>query len=657
MKYRPDIDGLRAVAVCLVIGFHYFPEIFPGGFIGVDVFFVISGYLISLILYREIENHSFSLSAFYSRRIRRIFPTLSLVLGVSLLVGWFLLYGDEYRELGKYVAAGAGFASNLVLWNSAGYFDNLVDEKPLLHLWSLGVEEQFYIVFPLLLFAAYRRKFSALYGILFATIGSFLANITMQFSDRVGDFYSPMTRFWELAAGSIIAWLIYRTSIQSPAGFVPDGNLVADKNNAGRLIDHPFSLNFFSILGIALLVISCLQIDQSMRYPGYMALIPVLGSALLIYAGPNTYFNRYILSIPVLVWVGLISYPLYLWHWPLFIFSKITIGHDLSALFKSVLIVGSFLMAALTYLLVERPVRSKKSTFVLSLLLQIMIAIGLIGFFIYQKNGFEFRWAALGKSENRFDRPYRQDCQFIMGGEYDDDWCNLGNSSSASPNTAMIGDSFANAYTPMLNRYIANGNNQFGYIQFGRGQCPSLLGYGPKYCQDLVKKSYEYIAGQKDITKVIFSSNWPAYFNGKDFYWINHIESPQAFKEALIRSIDFFQSRGKKVIFLLSPPLGSLPRQCISRPILGVQSGGCDIDIQKARKLDGRYREFMLPLLNSKHVEYFDPFNYLCGEESCAVAKEGRVFYSDSYHLSNFGGEYLADSGAKSLSKIFSSAK
>ena len=346
MKYRPDIDGLRAVAVCLVIGFHYFPEIFPGGFIGVDVFFVISGYLISLILYREIENHSFSLPAFYSRRIRRIFPTLSLVLGVSLLVGWFLLYGDEYRELGKYVAAGAGFASKLVLWNSAGYFDNLVDEKPLLHLWSLGVEEQFYIVFPLLLFAAYRRKFSALYGILFATIGSFLANITMQFSDRVGDFYSPMTRFWELAAGSIIAWLIYRTSIQSPAGFVPDGNLVADKNNAGRLIDHPFSLNFFSILGIALLVISCLQIDQSMRYPGYMALIPVLGSALLIYAGPNTYFNRYILSIPVLVWVGLISYPLYLWHWPLFIFSKITIGHDLSALFKSVLIVGSFLMAA-----------------------------------------------------------------------------------------------------------------------------------------------------------------------------------------------------------------------------------------------------------------------------------------------------------------------
>jgi peptidoglycan/LPS O-acetylase OafA/YrhL len=166
-KYRPDIDGLRAIAVLSVIGFHAFPEWIKGGFIGVDIFFVISGYLISTIIIENLKNDSFSFVDFYSRRIRRIFPALLLVLIASYAVGWFTLLAEEYAQLGKHIAAGAGFVSNLVLWNESGYFDAASDTKPLLHLWSLGVEEQFYVIWPLLMWITWKRKLNFLICLVF----------------------------------------------------------------------------------------------------------------------------------------------------------------------------------------------------------------------------------------------------------------------------------------------------------------------------------------------------------------------------------------------------------------------------------------------------------------------------------------------------------
>jgi peptidoglycan/LPS O-acetylase OafA/YrhL len=212
-KYRPDIDGLRAIAVLSVVIFHAFPKSIKGGFIGVDIFFVISGFLISTIIMGSLERNSFSFIEFYSRRIKRIFPALLLVLIASFVFGWFALLADEYKQLGKHIAGGAGFVSNFVLWKESGYFDNDAETKPLLHLWSLGVEEQFYIVWPLLLWFAWKQRLNLLTVTMVVVAISFSLNVNTVQNDATAAFYSPQTRFWELLAGSILAYITLNQSI------------------------------------------------------------------------------------------------------------------------------------------------------------------------------------------------------------------------------------------------------------------------------------------------------------------------------------------------------------------------------------------------------------------------------------------------------------
>lgn len=202
-KYRADIDGLRAIAVLSVVIFHAFPKLLVGGFIGVDIFFVISGFLISTIIMGSLEQNSFSFIEFYSRRIKRIFPALLLVLIASFVFGWFMLLADEYKQLGKHIAGGAGFVSNFFFWNESGYFDNAAETKPLLHLWSLGIEEQFYIIWPLLLWLSWKNRFSLLTSTIIVIVISFALNVVKVQSDTTAAFYSPQTRFWELLAGSV----------------------------------------------------------------------------------------------------------------------------------------------------------------------------------------------------------------------------------------------------------------------------------------------------------------------------------------------------------------------------------------------------------------------------------------------------------------------
>jgi peptidoglycan/LPS O-acetylase OafA/YrhL len=206
-KYRADIDGLRAIAVLSVVGFHAFPHLIRGGLIGVDIFFVISGFLISTIVFDSLDRKCFSFAEFYSRRIRRIFPALIVVLIASFAFGWFALLADEYKQLGKHIAAGAAFVSNFVFWNESGYFDNAAASKPLLHLWSLGVEEQFYLVWPLLLWVAWQKRFNLLIIAVLVAVISFALNAQGIGKDAVATFYSPQTRFWELMVGSMLAWL------------------------------------------------------------------------------------------------------------------------------------------------------------------------------------------------------------------------------------------------------------------------------------------------------------------------------------------------------------------------------------------------------------------------------------------------------------------
>src|SRR5262249_5222476 len=262
-KYRPDIDGLRAIAVLSVVAFHAFPSWVTGGFIGVDVFFVISGFLISTIIFENLDRGTFSFAEFYARRIKRIFPALLLVLIASYAFGWFALLADEYKQLGKHIAAGAGFVSNIVSWNEAGYFDNSAETKPLLHLWSLGIEEQFYIVWPLLLWLAWKRKFNLLTITILVAVVSFYLNAKGIKEDAVATFYSPQTRFWELFCGSLLAWFpVYKKGAYDTIKTKLDGWLATAVYREKPEPDGKTLSNVLSFVGLLLLVYGFWRIEK-----------------------------------------------------------------------------------------------------------------------------------------------------------------------------------------------------------------------------------------------------------------------------------------------------------------------------------------------------------------------------------------------------------
>lgn len=360
-SYRPDIDGLRALAVLAVVAFHAFPGQVHGGFIGVDIFFVISGFLISGILVAEMDGGRFSAAAFYGRRIRRIFPALLLVMAACLAAGWWLLLADEYAQLGKHVAGGAGFLANFVLWFENGYFDNDATTKPLLHLWSLGVEEQFYIFWPLLLWLAWRSPLPLRAAIGAIALLSFGANVLTCDRDSVAAFYAPHTRFWELLAGALLA---------------------------GARFPPARAANALSVAGLALVAAGLQVVTPQASFPGYLALLPVAGAALLIAAGPGAWLNRRVLAHPAAVGIGLISYPLYLWHWPLLSFAHI-VGNGVPAWpVRVAAVAAAFLLAWLTWRWAELPVRRSAARRPVTIaLVALMLAIAAAGLLVRAQHG------------------------------------------------------------------------------------------------------------------------------------------------------------------------------------------------------------------------------------------------------------------------------
>jgi peptidoglycan/LPS O-acetylase OafA/YrhL len=371
-NYRPDIDGLRAFAVLSVVFYHAFPEVVRGGYVGVDIFFVISGFLISSILFDEIIEARFSFTIFYGRRIRRIFPALAVCLAAVLAYGFVSLTPDELAQLGKHVFFGAGFLSNIVLWSESGYFDGAATYKPLLHLWSLGIEEQFYILWPALLWLAFRlkTKVGRLLAVLF--LASFTTNVALSITDISADFYLPVSRFWELLAGAGLAWR---------RQFVPS----------------PSVRSWISFAGLAALVTSVALFTAEMRFPGWLALLPVAGAAAVILAGPEAAVNRIVFSNRAVVFVGVISYPLYLWHWPLISYAYvIRLGKAPTPLMATALVAASFLLAWVTYRLIEHPVRfgahRHRRTQIVAALVAVLGACGLA---LWTNNGFPDRFPPL----------------------------------------------------------------------------------------------------------------------------------------------------------------------------------------------------------------------------------------------------------------------
>jgi peptidoglycan/LPS O-acetylase OafA/YrhL len=359
-SYRPDIDGLRALAILLVAAFHFAPGRLSGGFVGVDVFFVISGYLITAIVARGLAAGDFGYADFYARRIRRICPALVLVLLATVALGRLLLSPKDIAALGSHVAGGALFLSNLLLWRDSGPFDSYHQTKPLLHLWSLGVEAQFYLLWPAALALIWRagRNRLALVGALAAM--SFIANAAYAGLHPYASFYLPVTRLWELLAGALLAL----------------GGIDALRRVPPALREA------LSVIGLSLILAAAFLFDGAAPYPGWRALLPVVGALCVIAAGPQAWLNRRLLGNRAAVAVGLISYPLYLWHWPLLTLALIHAPED--AMIAKLAAASLALVAAIaTYRFVELPLRRFDLMRVAAGLCAAMAAVAVFGAAIY----------------------------------------------------------------------------------------------------------------------------------------------------------------------------------------------------------------------------------------------------------------------------------
>ncbi|ECH0840765.1 acyltransferase [Salmonella enterica subsp. enterica] len=461
LKYRPDIDGLRAIAVLSVVIFHYFPSVLPGGFVGVDIFFVISGYLITSIILKSASSNSFSYVEFYKRRILRIFPALSIVLISCLIIGWLFFFQDDYKSLGKHVFSGAFFISNLTLWSESGYFDSQSYLKPLLHLWSLGIEEQFYILWPIVILLCLKSKCSKR-NILISCAAIFIASYTISVSTMAyeggANYYSPASRFWELMAGAIIATLRFmgiNTSVSKS----------------------------MSLLGVIIITLSIALIDEKMAFPGYVAIIPVIGSSLIVASNGNDCLTSKILSFKPIVSIGLISYPLYLWHWPVYSFYRSIFSDSPSTNELLILMVLSLALAILTYFILENPLRHSAKRAITTIILAVVVfGSGGFGIVTYSMNGIKDRSVNKSAGEyasvtNVYD--YYKYGELLRGGICHsvmlNDAISNGCIKNSRHNIFIIGDSYAAALYNGLFSYINNNNVKYVISQLTDGNAPPLF--------------------------------------------------------------------------------------------------------------------------------------------------------------------------------------
>ncbi|WP_172838960.1 acyltransferase family protein [Legionella micdadei] len=647
-QYRADIDGLRAIAILLVVCFHAFPTRLPGGFVGVDVFFVISGYLITTIIFNQLKANQFSFKHFYMRRINRIFPVLLLVLTSFFILGWFALLADEYKAYGKYMAAAGLFSSNLALWKAGGYFDTAADLKPLLHLWSLGIEEQFYLVWPLLIWAAYKKKINILLFTLTLFFISYFCNINEVKINQTGAFYLPHTRFFELLVGSLLA------------AFHSFHFKQTDKQ------DHLLVANLLAFLGLLCIAVTVYRLSPEKPFPGNNAILPILGAALLIAAGTKAWVNRIILANRCLVGIGLISFSLYLWHWPLLSFARIMEQGMPSKGIRILCLGASFLLAFLSYHYIEKPIRfgEKQGLKAIILLCLSLVVIGL-GIYTCEKNGFTSRPSLAHLTippEFAGKLPQAVAKRSIP--------LNLGISSHAGKKTVFIlGDSHAHH---LLSGFFQKYPQNHISIILGPG-CPFLLGIDRKPTQSPCLTMTEQALSDKELASVktvIFSFRMFAYNrSGYDYnpekqdwgLWYKSKRQPMDdlsfWRPALRETLQLLVKKHKRVIFSYDVPELLHPiNECLdSRPLYlhNHTIKNCDVPRNTVDQRQGPLRQLFAEILKEfPQVEIFDPLNYFCDQKWCYAFKNGVPLYYDDDHLSVEGSKFYADAFAKEFPSL-----
>ena len=570
-NYRPDIDGLRAFAVLSVVLYHAFPKAVRGGYVGVDIFFVISGFLISSLLFAEMTKERFSLTTFYGRRIRRIFPALAVCLAAVLAYGFVSLTPFELAQLGKHVFFGAGFLSNIVLWSESGYFDSAASLKPLLHLWSLGIEEQFYIFWPALLWMAFwiKAKVGRLLAVLF--VASFAINVAWSINNISDDFYLPVSRFWELLAGAGLAWR-------------PQNALT------------PYVRSWISLAGLAALLTSVALFTPEMRFPGWPALLPVAGAVAVILAGSASTVNRIILSNRAVVFVGLISYPLYIWHWPLISYAYvIRMGKVPTPLMATALLAASFLLAWATYVFVEKPVRfgahRQRATQIVAVC---VAALGAFGLAVWTKGGFPERFPTLPGIDIRKIGDAKRDADFkpTKGMEVlDHGWILVAHLGHGERKVALSGDSMLFQYGPRVQQLADDGQLAANTYFVTGPRCPPVPGVTQRDkfagCANLPGILVDLVR-HENVQSVVLGAAWSGYSDegmliereGRRFT-LNTREGMDAFYDNLEDYVRLLQDQGAKVYLVLGVPEHHRfnPGEMVTRSLTGFRIAP---DVEKA---------------------------------------------------------------------------
>ncbi len=643
MQYRADIDAMRGIAVLLVVLYHAFPSLVPSGFLGVDVFFVISGYLITTIILFDIQSNKFSLSHFFAKRIRRLFPALILILSFVLVFGYFVLFSDEYRQLGRHVASSVIFWQNFFLMGEVGYFDVESHYKPLLHLWSLSVEEQFYLFWPLLILLLIKFDLSLIKVIIFFVLLSLSLNVYFYSSYLEEVYFHTFTRVWQLGSGALLA--VYTL-----------------KNRDIKVRKE------FSLVGLVVIILVCLFAETSQWY---WAVIVTLSSLVMIAA------NKQYQSFNLLAKVGLISYPLYLWHWVLISFLFIYLGREPEIKALLFVIAVAFLFSFLTYRYIEKIRYVSSST---PYLIIALILLGFVGLFIDNNKGLPDRKtiAYEQKQSQQFVREPATDETCIkyavelLGKKNVFDYCRVAG-LNATKIVVIIGDSHAHVLFPGL----ANEAKNYGYgvILLANSSCPTLIGFqegknekSVVQCQIKINQILSIISKDKRIDKVIMATRGPVYINGevegrftpesvaqslerenkRQFYSLSYQDYFKGFRKTV--DVVLANSHINNMYYLLeNPELDFLPKETIQRPYdifnlsLNKNFMGRDLYLQRM----SIYRKGIESVSRAK-LTVLDPIEALCNEAKCFSYK-GDYLYTDDDHFSVYGSKYIINYFKKTI--------
>lgn len=625
LKYRPEIDGLRAIAVLPVILFHAGFGFFSGGFIGVDVFFVISGYLITSILIKDIEAGQFSLANFYERRARRILPALIVVMALCVPFAWYLMPPTQMEEFSKSLVAVSAFASNILFWREDNYFSHAAELKPLLHTWSLAVEEQYYIAFPLFLFFSFKwgKRPTFWFIVAFTALSLALCHWAAQNLPKANFYLAPF-RAWELLAGSLTAFIIQKHGII--------------KNNT------------LALLGLIGILIPIFSYSHTTPTPSLYTLLPVLGSAFIIlFAAPQTWAAK-LLSTRALVGIGLISYSAYLWHQPLLAFARIQhLGAPPPLLLLAALCLLAFLLAFISWKYIEQPFRNKDKVSLKTLAIScasLMILLSLFGL-AGRKQGFisqRFESLHIKLFHTATSSPKRKQCH-TEGANYTpyDKACEY---HKGTLETAIIGDSHAVELAYALANELTPLGKAIKHLSFS-GCVPAYGAQlkGKKDCRRWTEDMASHLMQDPRIKTVIVTYRITAPLSGIDTpkdtqgqYQLN----PRQKKiwQAYIALLRDLQQSGKHVILTLQAPEIRAPMEEIitqtkdpTAPIIGHSRTWWE---QRRAIVKNRLSEI------PSGITIIDPTDLFCDDQNCLAAQEGAAYYFDNNHMSVAGAQKVA---------------